>query len=131
MSIIVRPFQPSDLGTIQALHHAQNLGYEPPDWTKMLVSAVVEVNGEIQMAAFLRQTAETFLLLDPDPDNNKREKLGQLLILHKEIMRPAMRAGLTDFHAWLPPQLDLKFGRLLMHLGWEKPLWTCYSKVVE
>lgn len=131
MSIIVRPYEAKDRKTVEALHRMQNFGYEAPDWSKMLVSAVVEVDGQVAMASFLRKTAETYLLLDPDSENKKREKLGQLLILHKEIVNPALKAGLTDFHCWLPPQIDLKFGRLLMHLGWEKPLWTCYSKAVE
>lgn len=131
--IVVRPFEVRDEAAIHALHAAQNLGYEEPDWKRMLVSAVIEVEGKIEMAAFLRKTAETYLLLDPNESIRKRERIGQLFILHNELNNPARREGLTDVHCWLPPQLE-KFGKLLenKHLGWTKAPWpVCYSREVR
>jgi hypothetical protein len=129
MSIVVRPFRLFDQPEIEALHLRQGFEYDAPDWTKMAVSAVVEVNGEIQMAAFLRPTAETYLLLDPTQHVRRRERLGQLLMLHKEMLAPAKRAGFTDIHCWMPPEIEKRFGTLLTnhHFGWDKPLWPCYS----
>lgn len=131
--IVVRPYEKTDKEAIHALHSAQNLGYEEPNWEQMMVSAVIEVDGKIEMAAFLRKTAETYLLLDPTQVLRKRERIGQLLILHKELTIPARSAGLTDIHCWLPPQLE-SFGKLLKnkHLGWAKAPWpTCYSREVR
>lgn len=129
--ILVRPAAKEDLPAIAALHASQGLDYEAPDWSKMLVSVVIEVDGQITMAAFLRKTAETYLLLDPRAETSKKERLGQLLILHKELVAPCEGNGLSDLHCWLPPALDTQFGKLLMHLGWTKPLWPCYSREVK
>jgi hypothetical protein len=129
--IIVRPATFDDLPRISELYRAQGFQYEQPNWSGMLVSAVVEVDGQIEMAAFLRKTAETYLLLDPRAAASKKKRLGQLLILHKELVKPAERSGLSDLHCWLPPDIDRDFGRLLLHLGWQKPLWPCYSREVR
>lgn len=120
--IIVRPFQESDKPAIEAIHAGMKLDYQQPDWNSMLVSAVIEVDGRITMGAFLRKTAETYLLLDPEL-NRKRDRLGQLLILHRELMIPAKKAGFTDVGAFVPPSMEPHFGQVLKHLGWKKALW--------
>jgi len=127
--ILVRPFRSEDKPRCQAMYAAQGFEYQEPDWAKMSVGAMVEVDGEIQMAAFLRPTAETYLLFNPAEPVTKRERLGQLMILHKELIRPAQRAGIETVNCWVPPEVG-KFGQLLLRLGWTKPLWTCYAKEV-
>ena len=129
--ILVRPYESRDRDAIDRLHQAQGLNYVAPAWDETAVSCLVEVDGEIQTAAFLRKTAETYLLLDPNAAIGKRERLGQLMILHKEMREPAKRAGLTDVHCWLPPELEPRFGKLLQHMGWSKPLWPCYSREIR
>lgn len=129
MSIVVRPAGEADCAAMKLL---PSLPYEAPEWEKMDASAIVERDGVISAAVFLRRTAETYLVLNPVVDLRKRERLGELLMLHKELVAPAARAGFTDIHCWLPPELEERhFGRLLLHLGWEKPLWPCYSKKVK
>lgn len=123
--IIVRPFTEEDKPAIEAMHSGMKLDYEQPDWSKMLISAVVEVNGQVTMGAFLRKTAETYLLLDPEA-GSKKGRLGQLLMLHRELMIPAKRVGFEDVGAFLPPTLEPHFGKLLMHLGWKKAMWPHY-----
>ncbi|HEX3156802.1 MAG TPA: hypothetical protein VHV32_19390 [Candidatus Angelobacter sp.] len=125
MSIIVRPFEEKDKPAIEAMHAGMKLDYEKPDWNSMLVSAVVEVDGQLSMAAFLRKTAETYMLLDPEL-GSKKGRLGQLLMLHRELMIPARKAGFNDVGAFLPPSLEPHFGKLLMHIGWKKALWPHY-----
>ena len=129
--IIVRPFADKDRPAIETLHAQMGLNYEQPDWGKMLVSAVVEADEKITMAAFLRMTAESYLLFDPE-SGRRRDKLGQLMILHRELLQPAMRRGIEDVHCWLPPQIEQNFGKLLMNsFGWKKPLWPCYSREIK
>jgi hypothetical protein len=130
-SIIVRPATAGDMPRIRELYQAQGFEYEQPNWAGMMVSAVVEVDGKIEMAALFRQTAETYLLLDPNSPASKKERLGQLFILHKELVKPCERKGLTDIHCWLPPALDQRFGKLLLHFGWKKALWPTYSREVN
>lgn len=133
MSIIVRPFAQADQAEVEAIRSRQGFEYAVPDWAKMAVSAVVEVDGQIQVAAFLRKTAEAYLLLDPAQHVPRRERLGQLLMLHKEMAPAAKRAGLADIHCWMPPEIEKRFGALLTneHFGWSKELWPCYSREVK
>lgn len=130
MKIIVRPFKPEDKPAIEAMHAAMAHDYEQPAWDKMLLSAVVEIDGKPSMAAFLRKTTEAYMLADPKA-GRKRDKLANLIILHRELLIPAKRAGIEDWHAWLPPGIEENFAKVLMHLGWQKPLWPCYSRKVE
>lgn len=126
--ILVRPFEEADRGRINEIFQAQKLEYDAPDWGKILVSAVVEVDGKITMAAFLRKTAETYFVMDGRA-GRKRDRVGQLLMLHRELLIPARRVGFEDVHCWLPPEMEKDFGKLLMHFGWVRPLWPnfCYT----
>lgn len=98
----------------------------------MIVRAVVEENGVITDAAFLRRTAEAYWIFDPEVSTRK-DRLGKLLILQKELLLPAQRAGLEDIHAWLPPEVehDRRAARTMIRLGWRKALWGCYGREVR
>ena len=131
--IVVRPFEEQDRAAIDAMKQAQGFGYDAPDWGKMLASSVIEIDHRPAMAAFLRKTAETYLLFDPREHFRRRERLGQLLILHKELRGPLLREGLTDIHCWLPPKVK-DFGATLENqaFGWAKAPWPdCYVKEVR
>jgi len=87
-----------------------------------------EGQGEIFGAAFLRLTAEAYLLLDPCV-GTPRERWQWLLALHEAARRDAWQRGLEDVHAWLPPPIAQKFGRRLARLGWcRDDAWTPYCK---
>lgn len=94
------------------------------------VRAVVEEEGQITHAVFLRKTSEAYWIFSPA--ESKRERLGKLLAISRELVRPADRAGIEDVHAFIPPQvIDVKLDRTLLNLGWVKPLWTCYTRRVN
>ena len=125
---LIRPYLDSDQKAIDCMQKAQGFDYEKPDWSRMLVSGVFETDGEPRMAAFLRKTAEVFLLFDPGDGTRKRERIGQFLALHRELIEPAKQAGFDDVHCWLPPAIDERFGTVLQHLEWAKQLWPCYNR---
>lgn len=130
--MLVRPYMREDFSEVKALHAAQGFEYELPDLDapSMLVRAVVEENGRVTHAAFLRKTSEAYWIFNPG--ESKRERLARLLVLSKELVAPAARAGLEDVHAFLPPQIvDTKLHRTLLNRGWVKPLWVCYSRKVN
>lgn len=82
-------------------------------------------------AALLRLTAEAYLLLDPKA-GSPRERWEWLLGLHAVTEREALRRGLEDVHAWLPPEIATKFGKRLARLGWIRDdLWTPYCRRFE
>jgi len=79
-------------------------------------------------AAFLRLTAEAYLLLDPRA-GTPRERWNWLLALHAAAERDAWQRGLEDVHAWLPPPIAKKFGKRIQRLGWLRDdSWTPYCK---
>src|SRR5271165_3905701 len=79
-------------------------------------------------AALLRLTAEAYLLLDPKA-GSPRERWEWLLGLHGVTEREAVRLGLEDVHAWLPPEIAAKFGKRLTRLGWvQDDEWTPYCR---
>jgi hypothetical protein len=87
-----------------------------------------EADGSILGAAFLRLTAEAYLLLDPRA-GTPRERWQWLLALHAAAERDAWHRGLEDVHAWLPPPIATKFGKRLARLGWVRDdAWTPYCK---
>lgn len=121
-----------DLAEVQALHQAQGFDYELPDLEapQMLVRSVIEENGRVTHAAFLRKTSEAYWLFNPAADR-KRDRLGKFLALSNELVAPAERAGLEDVHAFLPPPIVTEqLHKTLLRLGWVKPLWPCYSRKV-
>jgi hypothetical protein len=129
--ILIRHYGVEDQGQVESLHLRQGLSYRLPplEAPTMLVRTVVEENGQITHAALLRKTAEAYWLFDPR--NRKRDKAGRLLMLHREMTIQAKKAGFEDVHCWVPPDVAKEFGKILSHLGWEKPLWTCYRYEVK
>jgi hypothetical protein len=82
-------------------------------------------------AAFLRLTAEAYLLLDPHT-GTPRQRWQWLLALHAAAERDAWHRGLEDVHAWLPPPISKKFGKRLTRLGWLRDdAWTPYCKKLQ
>jgi hypothetical protein len=86
---------------------------------------------QILGAAFLRLTAEAYLLLDPR-HGTPHDRWRALLHLHAAAEREAWQRGLEDVHAWLPPPIAQKFGKRITKLGWLRDdLWTPYCRKVS
>jgi hypothetical protein len=143
--MLIREYTENDLGTLRSIHSAQGFDYVLPDLsnplfvTKLVLADAepVRQKGNCQLetgatkvfgAAFLRLTAEAYLLLDPKA-GTPRERWQWLLALHAAAERDAWQRGLEDVHAWLPPPIAQKFGKRLARLGWLRDdAWTPYCK---
>jgi hypothetical protein len=156
--MLIREYQERDLEALRTIHVAQGFDYALPDLrnplfvTKLVLSdsdvaagfspapspaETVPVDAalkggatkeKILGAAFLRLTAEAYLLLDPR-NGTPRERWQCLLALHEAARRDAWQRGLEDVHAWLPPPIAAKFGKRLARLGWLRDdSWTPYCK---
>jgi hypothetical protein len=141
----IREYQESDLAALRAIHAAQGFDYALPDLhNPLFVTKVVLTDADpaqpkedrqleagatkILGAAFLRLTAEAYLLLDPRA-GTPRERWQWLLALHAAAERDAWQRGLEDVHAWLPPPIARKFGKRIQRLGWLRDdAWTPYCK---
>lgn len=95
----------------------------------MCVRIVIEENGVVTHAGFLRLTTEAYWLFEPG--ETKRRTLGRFMMLQREMNLQAKSLTLKDVHCWLPNELSEKFGKILMKLGWIKPIWTCFAKEVK
>jgi hypothetical protein len=144
----IREYTEHDLDALCAIHAAQGFDYALPDLRHPLfVTKVVLTDAapapqkekrqpeagpnKILGAAFLRLTAEAYLLLDPRA-GTPRERWQWLLALHAAAERDAWQRGLEDVHAWLPPPIAQKFGKRLQRLGWLRDdAWTPYCKRLE
>lgn len=144
----IREYHESDLAALQSIHAAQGFDYALPDLRNPLfVTKLVLSEGEdaqpkeqslleagatkILGAAFLRLTAEAYLLLDPRA-GTPRERWQWLLALHAAAERDAWQRGLEDVHAWLPPPIAQKFGKRIQRHGWVRDdTWTPYCKKLD
>jgi len=129
--MLVRAYTDADFDALRAMHAAQGFAYELPDPADplFLVRAVLEENNRPRMAAFLRLTAETYLLADPR-DGAPRQRWQWLLALHEATRQAAAAHGLADVQAFLPPPVARAFGRRLEKLGWRRDPWPCYTRAV-
>jgi hypothetical protein len=127
----VRAYAEADFEAVRAMHTAQGFGYVLPDVSDplFLVRSVVEEAGRPRMAAFLRLTAEAYLLADPS-EGSPRERWQWLVALHEAVRQEAAARGLADVQAFLPPRVARAFGRRLAALGWRRDPWPCYTKVL-
>jgi hypothetical protein len=152
----IREYIENDLPALRAIHAAQGFAYPLPDLRHPLfVTKLVLTqhdprppgNADLQIgavseqarpsrqgsqtilgAAFLRLTAEAYLLLDPNA-GTPHDRWRALLTLHAAAERDAWRRGLEDVHAWLPPPIAKTFGKRVTQLGWIRDdTWTPYCR---
>lgn len=126
---MVRDANSSDLPVIEAIHQASGADYRLPDLNSPLIVAKkvsVGANGVVG-TCFLRLTAETYLILDPNLD--PKEKFASIEELQSEILLEAYRLGLDDLNARIPPEITKRFTKRLIQLGWQigRPDWSAWS----
>jgi hypothetical protein len=131
--IIIRHYGKDDWPQVRDLKQRQGLSYDLPNLENpsILVRTVIEENGVITHAAFLRKTSEAYWIFDPKAAKNKMDTIGRLSMLQIEMSATARYAGITDVNAWVPPEVasNVKFDRMMLNkFRWTKPLWTCYNK---
>jgi hypothetical protein len=143
--MLIRDYHENDLESLRTIHAAQGFAYALPNLnnplflTKLILTEDRSTNAisadtpkdKIVGAAFLRLTAEAYLLLDPQA-GTPAQRWQWLLALHAAAERDAWRRGLEDVHAWLPPPIAKKFGKRITRLGWVRDdAWTPYCKKLD
>ena len=127
--VLTRDLAPTFVGAQHAAHLQEaSTNHAVPAARDARPGIAVSSSDQILGAAFLRLTAEAYLLLDPR-GGTPRERWQCLLALHEAARRDAWQRGLEDVHAWLPPPIARKFGKRLERLGWRRDdSWTPYCK---
>jgi len=129
----VRIYESSDLEALKAIHAKRNLPDVCfPDASNPLyfVQRVIEDDGVATAAAFVKLTAEPFLLLDPDL--SKQDQLQHLSVL-SDVCEVAVRQHqIEDFTCWIPPEaVSAGFGHALEEIGFIRSPWISYTRVLR
>jgi hypothetical protein len=129
--VIVREFEPADLERVEALHTASGFAYVLPDFSQpeFFSRRVVSDESGVRMAAFLKLTAEAFLIADARW-KTPAWRFEALRQVHTVSWADAKNCGVAEVNAFLPPQIAAKFGKRLSHMGWKRyqgEEWRCYS----
>lgn len=143
MSMKVRLYSDDDLDEIVRIHKANGLPANclpacckrdphgnPVNAPLFFMRKVLEDDGRIALASFLKLTAEAFLLVDHEYADPERRLLA-LQKLTACTLSEAAKKGVEDVTAWIPPHLDRSFGDRLVALGFAKSPWPSYSAVLE
>jgi hypothetical protein len=129
--MLVRTYTDSDLAEIKRLHEASGFTYTLPDPAdKSFFSCrVVSDGSQIRMAAFLRATAEPFLICDTEWSTAAWRDLA-LRKLQAVCREDCVNKGIGEVNAFLPPEIAARFGKRLLRMGWkryENQEWPCYG----
>jgi hypothetical protein len=130
--MIVRNYEESDLEQIKRLHRHSGHGYTLPSslsGEEFVSRRIACDENQLGMAAFLRLTAESYLICDPDWRNPawRMEALRQLTDVCR---KDAMEHGVKEVNAFLVPKIEKQFGKRLLRMGWKRygsDEWKCYS----
>lgn len=122
----VREFSPEDAEKVRAMYDSMQLGYPMPDLSMPLFKAkVVEAdNGEIVGAGAIKVIGESFLWLG-GVGRYRQTRIWRKLAAEARVTAKTM--GLDELSAWIPPEIESKFFRSLLHCGWKPSPWRAWS----
>lgn len=132
MSAVVRDYRPADLEQVRAIHADSEIDYRFPDLDSALfvVRKVVELDGKVIAAGFLRVEAEAYLLLDKSDWGNALEKFAAIEAVQTEALVEAWVKGLDNCVCWVPKEVNSSFAKRLIQLGWtqDREGWVSWSR---
>jgi hypothetical protein len=130
--VIVREYTDNDLDRVVELHTRSGLKYPLPNMGDFFSRRVIEDKEGIGMVSLLKLTAEAYLICDPKWRTPawRMEALKQI----QEIANgDAVRKGVVEAVAFIPPSIEKTFKKRLKQTGWSKnkPSWHSYWKAVS
>lgn len=91
-----------------------------------VVNEVLENNGQIAMASFLKATLEVFLIVDHTV-GTPEQRLEWLQQLTQHMQAAAWGKGFDEMTAWVPRDIERSFEKRLEDLGFVKSPWQSYT----
>jgi len=132
--MIIRAYRPEDRETLERIHAEQAFTYPFPnleDPTFFLKMVIEDDDGKVIQAIVLHLTAEAYFLGDKKA-GSPQSRFDAFVRLHDECARLAYYpGGLSDIHAFLPPEVEKSFGRRLLKLGWVTEPWKPFVKFLK
>jgi len=141
--VTIRDFNEDDLEKAHAIHTANGLHEncfpnliirtaEGKDEANALfiTRSVYEHDGKPAMMAFLKITAEIFLLVDHEM-GTPEERWTWMQEFNAYIRHEAWKRGLEQLTCWIPPEIEESFAKRLTEMGYVKSPWTSWTLNLE
>lgn len=112
---------------IADLHRKMGVRYPLPNLDSPLVIVTERAKND-KAACAVKLTGEVFLFLDPE--SSKRERVEMIYEVAAKAEEASRIFKLEDCSAWIPPQIEPSFAHMLIHLGWRRSPWPCWSKLL-
>ena len=111
-------------GDFARLREIARAEFDLPDLgsSSLLAKRVVESGQQIIAGAAARVMVEALFWIDPQWES-PRWRMEAFKLLHQEMRQELKDKGIAEAHAWLPPEIERPFGRRLIQLGWQRPVW--------
>lgn len=131
---LIRDYEPRDFARIKEIHEASGLDYQLPDLSSPLfiVRKVIELDGKIIAAGFLRIETEAYLLLAKN-GTDAQEKFSAIQAVQSSALEEAWLKGLDNCVCWVPKEVNSHFAKRLTQLGWtqDREGWVSWSRPTE
>lgn len=127
--IVIRNFTQRDLEAVERIHREAGLPSNcMPDLSNPLffIRKIVDDNGKVAMAGFLKMTAEAFVLVDHGHETPDW-RWQALQKLTGSVLNEAAKKGTEDVTCWPPTEIADSFGSRLEALGFTRSPWPSYS----
>ncbi len=115
----IRPMIAADMPKLMEMHANCGFEYEFPNLTGPLMESVIVVcdeNNEPLMAAAAERMVQLYLFT---PKHPPALMLRGVRLLHQGMCESLQNSSYTGANAFLPPQIDARFGRwLVRRFGW-------------
>lgn len=123
----IREWNHEDNDAVRRIHEAMMLGYGFPnaDNPLFVLKKVAEDENGIAAAGAVRLMGEAFLWLSPGLET--KEKKGVMHSLSAEMREAAVKLGLDELSAWIPPRIEMGFAPELREMRWYRSPWPSWS----
>ena len=115
----IRTYTDADFIRIMELHRQSKLNYLMPQMNTFFSKRVVEGDGDIGAAVFMRLNAEAMLICNPEW-RNPAWRMEAIRQLHTVCEEDARVVGAQEGICFVPPPLANKFGGRLIEMGWSR-----------
>ena len=95
-----------------------------------VVKRVYEADGKTAMICFLKARSELYFFIDHTV-GTPEERWKWLQEFTEDMKQRAREAGLDQFTAFVPPEIEESFGKRLIDLGFARSRWVPYSMNLE
>lgn len=125
-----RDWNPEDAEKIREFHDSLNLGYHFPNVASPLfcIKRLVEDEKGIAAGGAIKLFGEAFLWVSPWRSTD--EKKSAMHELSGEMRQEAVKIGLDELSAWIPPQIERGFSPELLNMHWRPSPWRSWSTVL-